>query len=935
MQELEELDFKAEISIKKVDYVTDWDNDVEALLRQITTSEEDVQKALDSGIEWSTWPQPVMVIIGRTASGKRVVLLNTEMRPYFYIPLSEYEPELENDEKITGIEHGYENPDGEHMVRVYTRIPGDVPKIRDGYTHHEADILFPNRFLIDAGIEGSIRIPADHATEYPTQISIDEIEDTECNYPSRVCFCDIEVDDSNGFPEQSLAQEEITSITVYDNYEEDYILMMYHPDTPDITHDTASVEVYDNEYDLIYRFVEYLKNRRFDIITGWNFDDFDMRYIVNRLEYLSELDDSFNLDRSDVSILGSAFDEGYFGAKVKGLAVFDMLRAYKNSKFTESDSYKLEDVAQEELGEGKIADNRDLYEIWQNDPQKFADYNVKDVELVVRLEEEQDLIKFFEEVTDYVGGRLSECVDASKAVDIKILRKVNGLWAVPSGKQADGMDFEGGQVFEPITGVKHNVAVLDLKSLYPMCMKTLNAGVNTKDPNGDLTAPNGISFTTERTAVVVDVIDELLDERQKYKDLRDEQPAGSKLHEIYDRKQAAIKIVMNTLYGVLGWDKFRLADVDVGAAVTSTGREVIKFTERITEELGYNVIYGDTDSVMVELGEDVTQEEALRIGKELESEMNKRYDEFAKNELNAEEHYFEMEFEKLYRRYFQAGRKKRYAGHIVWKEGKEVDDTDIVGFEFRRSDYAKVAKILQEEILSIIVRGGNLQDLHSIVDTTINKIKSEQYDIEALGMPSSIGKNFDSYDNKTQAVKGAEFANEHLDDTIRPGDKPKKYFIKSIGDPDDENEIRAIPPRDGDGNMYVCVSNPSVIPDKWVIDWDIFINKQILKPMKRVLSGTDWNLNEVLTGNRQPRLNDFTFEDRSTEDSKAIKVEDEKIPEELKMDDSEFVEDVEDILDISLDEILNDPDIVDTGGEVTQVDFKEPEGDEYKLKDFM
>jgi len=930
-----DFSMKVDVDLKKVDYITDWDRNPQEIVERICSPQDDPEKAMEMVEGWDRWPQPVMVMIGRSSNGNRVVLLNTEVEPYFYVPVDEFGDELSQDNKVVDTEHGYVNPDGENMVRVYVRIPGDVPSLRDEYNHHEADILFPNRFLIDAGIEGSIKIPAEHATEYPTQISLDEIEDSDYNQESRVCFCDIEVDDSNGFPEQDVAKETVTSITAYDSYEEEYTLFIHHPDTPSLDNIDAEVRMFDNEAEMLVDFAKYMNYRRFDVITGWNFDDFDMRYLVNRYDFLEDLKDDFELDSSALSILRSAYDEGYFGAKVKGISVVDMLMAYKRSKFSESDSYKLEDVAQEELGEGKIKDDRQLYDIWMNDTEKFAEYNIKDVRLVVDLEEQQDIIKFFEEVSDYVGGRLSECIDASKAVDVKILRAVNGKWAVPSGKQADGMDFEGGEVFDPISGVKENVVVLDLKSLYPMCMKTINAGINTKDPDGELEAPNGISFTNEQTAVVVDIIDELLEERQKYKDLRDQYENGTKKHAIYDRKQGAIKIVMNTLYGVMGWEKFRLADEDVGAAVTATGRAVINFTEQVVEEMGYEVTYGDTDSVMVELGSDVTEQEAIEIAKKMEQRMNERYNDFAKEELNADEHFFEMEFEKMYRRYFQAGKKKRYAGHIVWKEGEEVDKTDIVGFEYKRSDYSKVAKSFQEELLSLITRGGSLEDVHAITDDTLSKIRDEKYPLDNLGIPSSITKNFDSYDNKTSAVRGAEYANEHLDDSIRPGDKPKKYFIKRItNNPLTDNE-RPAPPSDGSDNMFVCVSDPQLIPNHWEIDWDIFIDKQIRSPVERVLEGTNWTWNEVLTGDRQPRLEDYAFEDRSNSDSEAISVQDEKEEEHAPEPKEVFTEDPDDVEENVLEDMMEELDIEPQDEEPTKVDFKEPEGDEYKLDDYM
>lgn len=860
------------VDIKKVDYtIQNYEDENELVegLREIADDPErpnsDAAKVIEDLDEYDSPIKPVMHIKGRAEGGTRVHVKVHGVRPYFYVPADELDDELENDDKVTGVDKGYENVQGKRMVKVYTRIPGDVPKLRGDYDHHEADILFPNRFMIDAGIEGSITLPQRHATPEPTDIHVDDIGDADYDQETRVCYCDIEVDDSKGFPDQERAERRVISITVYDNYLEDYQIFLYDPDFRHVTHEEAKVRQFETEVGMLRGFMEYMHTRDFDAIAGWNFTDFDSRYLVNRLEYLNNHKDVEAIKKSDLSPLGSAYDDGWFGAKIKGIAVFDLLRAYKNLQFTELDSYSLEDVAQAELGTGKVDHEENLYTLWQEDPQQLVDYNVKDVKLTVLLDEEQEIIKFYEEIANYVGGRTAECVDASKAVDIKILRAVNGVFAVPSAKNVDGEAFEGAQVFDPITGVKENVVVLDLASLYPMSMKTINAGPETKDPEGELVAPNGVRFSNNEDAIVVEIIDELLETRQKYKDLRDEHPPNSKQYAIYDRKQTAVKVVMNTLYGVMGWDRFRLYDEDVGSAVTAVGREVIRFTEKVVEEMGYEVTYGDTDSVMIELGPDVTVEEAKEVAFELEEQINERYDDFAKEELNADEHFFDIEFEKLYRRYFQAGKKKRYAGHIVWKEGKDKDDIDTVGFETERSDYSQAAKDILEQVLEIIVRGGTLDDVSSHVRSEIEKLKNGEYDPDYWGIPSSVTKNFDNYDSPTLAVRASKYANEALDAGIQPGDKPKMMYVERIMPDEDGNMPHKQPPSTAEGNMAVCWMNYNDIPDSFRWDWKTYVEKQIQGPIQRVLAGTDWSWSEVITGDRQPGLGEYDFEDASQE----------------------------------------------------------------------
>jgi len=889
-------------------------------------------KKVDYTVDYEYGPSCTMHILGRTKGGTRVHLRDSDFEPYFYVPYDEFDSDLETNDKVVRHQRGYENIRGDEVVKVHTRIPGDVPKLRDNYDHHEADILFPNRYLIDNNIEDAIKIPKKHATPEPTDISLNEITPVSGDAKSRVCFCDIEVYNKEGFPDEENAEMPITSIAVYDNYIDEYRVYMYHPDLPQIHHDKAEVYVYEEEHQMLIDFCDYLTNRQFDTIAGWNFSDFDARYIVNRLDTLS--DDYEDIHMNNLSPLDSAYDDGsWFGGKIKGISVFDMLMAYKNLQFTELDSFSLENVAQDILGEGKVEYDKELWELWEDDPQTLVDYNVIDVELTVKLEQQEEIIKFYEAMATFVGGRVAEVIDPSNAVDIQVLRQVNGEYAVPSAKNNDGGDFEGGAVFDPITGVRDNVIVLDLKSLYPMSMKTINAGPRTKDPNGEITAPNGISFSDENKSIVVDIIDNLLDEREDLKEKRDSFGEGTVQYKTYDRQQRAVKVTMNTLYGVLGWSKFRLYDKDVGAAVTATGRECIEYTEKVVNDLGYDVIYGDTDSVMIELGPDATKEDALEIGHKLEEEINDKYDKFAKEELNVDEHWFQIEFEKLYRKYFQSGNKKRYAGHITWKEGKDVDDTDIVGYETNRSDYSAKAKALIKKVFNIILGGGTLSDVSEVVNSTIDELQSGEVDPDEYGIPSSVNKNFDEYDTPTKEVRGAMYSNEAFGARIQPGDKPKGMYVKRV-EPNEDGVVEYDqPPMLGYGSMYICWMSFNDVPDCFAWDWETYIDKQLKSPIERILTGTDWTWQEVRSGNRQPRLGEYNFEEKEGE-TYNIEGADDEVEEDPHIEPTKS----KDSLAQELSEAQNALDEFDKGdddGETLQASMKERDREHADLDAFM
>ena len=119
------------------------------------------------------------------------------------------------------------------------------------------------------------------------------------------------------------------------------------------------------------------------------------------------------------------------------------------------------------------------------------------------------------------------------------------------------------------------------------------------------------------------------------------------------------------------------------------------------ESLGYTVLYGDTDSCMIGLPV-MEKEETIAAARAIEAALNASYGDFSRATLNADQHYFSIKFEKIYRRFFQAGRKKRYAGHLVWKEGADVDEVDVVGFELRRSDSPAITKEVQGRVMEMI-----------------------------------------------------------------------------------------------------------------------------------------------------------------------------------------------------------------------------------------
>ncbi|NUB91762.1 DNA polymerase elongation subunit [Haloterrigena sp. SYSU A121-1] len=837
--------------------------------------------------------RPIMHVFGRTPDGELEHVQVVGFRPYFYAPTDSLEqPPEEQYDRLTGSreydEDGepYESIRGEKLTKIFGQTPRDVGQVRDDFDHFEADILFPNRFLIDKDVRSGIRVPERRAEDDSLVVPHDEIEAVDVDAEPRVNTFDIEVDDRSGFPEDG--EEPIVCLTSHDSYRDEYIMWLYEapigdgpipeeienydPIEGEIDHEVRSFE---DEEAMLEAFIEYVEETDPDVLTGWNFEDFDAPYFLDRLEELEGPHHDYDLSIDRLSRVDEVWRSNWGGPDIKGRVVFDLLYGYQRMVFSELDSYRLDAVGEAELGVGKERYAGDIGDLWEDDPTKLLEYNLRDVELCVELDRQQEIIPFWDEVRSFVGCKLEDAPTPGDAVDMYVLHEAYGRFALPSkGQQEAGEEYEGGAVFEPITGVKENVTVLDLKSLYPMCMTTINASPETKvDPDeyeGETyVAPIGddeIHFRKEPDGVMREMITELLAEREEKKELRNEHEPGSLEYEQYDRQQGAVKVIMNSLYGVSGWEQFRLYDKEAASAITATGREVIEFTETAANELNYQVTYGDTDSVMLELGPEISKDEAIEQSFEIEEHINGRYDDFAREDLNAEAHRFQIEFEKLYRRFFQAGKKKRYAGHIVWKEGKDVNDIDIVGFEYQRSDIAPITKEVQHRVIEMIVREGDVEGAKEYVNGIIEDVRTGDISLEEIAIPGGIGKRLDNYDTDTAQVRGAKYANLLLGTNFQRGSKPKRLYLDRV-DPAFfrrmESDEGFDPQRDPLYGAFkrdpdvICFEYEDQIPPEFEVDYDKMLEKTLKGPISRILEALDVSWNEVKSGQEQTGLGNF------------------------------------------------------------------------------
>ena len=771
-----------------------------------------------------------LYVFGRTDTGVAKRIDVTGFRPYFYAAAEQVVGISSTKQMVIDLVTEYTSIRGEPVRRVYTDTPGDVRDVRERFQHFEADVVFTTRFMIDCGLTGGMSVPKE-------KVTYKEIIPAAVIAPARVCLIDIECNDSRGFPTPE--KDEIICLTCWDSFEDKYVTFLLSPAGEagekicrkyqegglesgcfrGSSHDTL---VFESEGTMLQAFAEYISNRDPDILSGWNFTGFDLPYIMGRMEALG-------LSTNTLARLpGQSIRGG-----LRGRAIFDLLLGYQKMHLTRKESYRLDAIAEAELGKHKVRYTGTIGNLWRQNPDLLVEYNFTDVELCVLLNKKDSIIEFFRELARYVGAPLDRTLSSAAIIDIYVLRKAHGRFVLPSKVDNPGEKFEGAVVFEPSRGIRENVIVLDLKSLYPMIMMTVNASIDTKDPKGELVAPNGVRFKKAPDGLVRSIVMELLKERDAKKAARNKFAFGTNEYKVLDMQQDVIKVIMNTYYGVSGNERFRLSDREIGAAITSVGRAILEYSRKLVENEGYTVIYGDTDGIFVILPNTLSEEETIVEARRLEKILNESYKAFAKNELNADVHYFSTKFEKIYKRFFQAGKKKRYAGLLTWKEGQLVNnEVSVVGFELKRSDTPHVTKDAQKIIMALILDGKGIEPVREYMGEVLRKYRLGGYPLEDIGIPGGIGKALHEYENPDAQVRGAIYANEHLGGNFGRGSKPKRVYIKAV---------TAKYPR----TDVLCFEYGDQVPKEFVVDREIMLEKTLQKPISRIIEALGWSWNDI------------------------------------------------------------------------------------------
>jgi len=700
-----------------------------------------------------------------------------------------------------------------------------------------------------------------------TRFLIDNYGDSDEVSKGHTIFTfDIEVEMNSGLPDINEAQNAMTSVAGHDTTTGDYFVYVVNPgEKIDKTIKGARVISFDTEEDMVMAFLNKWREINPTIVTGWNIDYFDVTYLYNRIKVLFGEQTANKLSPIN-KVSWNKYRQRYI---IAGISCLDYLALYKNYNWTQLPNYRLDTVAQLELGRGKIEYEGNLDQLFRDDLEKFIEYNLVDVELVVDMDKKLQFIELAQAICHTGHVFYEDFLFSSKWLEGAILTFLRRSGRVAPNKpkrvarNEDGSDgegkFTGAYVKEPKPGLYKWVYDLDLTSLYPSIIMTINISPETKigklknysaedhmkgkietysivDDDGNEYPPlpkekfmnfvqksdysiaaNGVLYRRDKVGVIPEILDVWFSKRVEYKDLMKKygKEGNDDLYKFYNKRQMVQKIMLNSLYGVLGLPSFRFYDVDNAEATTITGQSVIKTTEMIAnqyysknigKEADYNV-YTDTDSVFYqaaplvksrnpEIDENSDEQmipAILSVAKEVEGHINKVYDVMAYKMFNVDTHRFDIKQETIAKGGFWVS-KKRYAQWIINDNTVPCDKLDVKGLDVKRSSFPTYFKEVMGTVLMDILKAED----KDVLDQKILDYKDGMTDQPFVDIAkNSAVKDMSKYLFKNQAlgefkkgtpahVKAAITYNQLLKkfnapfkyEPMKDGDKVKWVYLK-------------------------------------------------------------------------------------------------------------------------------------------------------------
>ena len=568
-----------------------------------------------------------------------------------------------------------------------TTTPASMHQLRQlaqtlNITLYEADIKIEDRFLMERFIYGSLEFIA--ASRDENQIHNPKIRPAQYTPKLTSLSIDIECDEN----------ENLFSIAFASKHHNEVILLRTenHPVSLPTSADFILTTV-NNEVELLNAFIQRIHQIDPDVILGWNIKQFDFAVLARRA---SKHTIKLTIGRNHRSAYIREWD-GHTIVDIAGRCIVDGIEALKTMTY-QFESFSLDNVANQLLNQNKLIQSDDklttIKNLYHEDPFALAQYNFQDCVLVNNIADKTRFLEFLVLRGTLTGldlGRPGGSVAAFLNVYLPKLHRHKYVAGVRP--QHGGLASPGGYVMNSQPGLYKDVLVLDFKSLYPSIIRTfkidpIGLAEGLKTPDKAIPGFKGAVFSRKHH-FLPDIIANLWQQRDEAKRQSDAP------------RSQAIKILMNSFYGVLGSGGCPFYDPRLASSITLRGHEIMQTTAKWIEELGYKVIYGDTDSTFVHINDNTSLGTPEQTGHAIAAMINQKWAQALREKFNCE-CYLEIEFETYFETFFMPtirgsvlGSKKRYAG---LKRSKNETELVFKGLENVRSDWTELAKSFQYEL---------------------------------------------------------------------------------------------------------------------------------------------------------------------------------------------------------------------------------------------
>ncbi len=756
-------------------------------------------------------------LFGKNTDGESITLIIRGFRPYFYIVEAgkTIQNDLREEDEIVRLEDAKLWVDGKEKSckKVVCKHPWMVPKYRDRYRSDykilAADIPFVQRFMYDLDLSSTVFVKGECVEDgkYTTDkvVEVNKIESAAPIIPElKYLSFDIE---------NSIENDEIFTICCYVKDGDEQVTECFRGEEADIIDD----------------FQQFVTDQDPDVITGYNINGYDLPHINKRADKLGI--QGVNLGR-DGSVIREAYNRVW---NITGRIVADAWWCVRQELSLKRET--LGHVAKELLGKEKIDVNPlEMDQEWEDDPEKVIVYCLKDAELALdillelgSMEKAMDMATVSKlPVDEGLNGRTSTLVDS---ILIRAADK-RGIGVPLTGGGNKSGKIKGGYVHTIKAGLYHWVSVLDFKSMYPSIIIENNICFTTISPDGKIESPNKERFKSadQKEGLLPNILRNLMNERDNVKEKMKRSEGEDRLY--YKGLQDAIKILMNSFYGVFASSFYRFTDERIGESITAFARENIKRVIDNLEKDGLQVIYSDTDSVFFRSPYDDLEKTV---------ELTERIaDEYTQGDIV-------LEFEKVLDPFFSHGRKKRYVGMVVWPKEEML----VRGYELRRTDSFEAQNKALEDVFNHVLED-DIDGAIEIAKGWIDRARNKNIDPEKLVI-SRTCKKFSGYVNP-QSMPNVQAAKKMQEAGYKftPGMKVSWVVI------DGKNTPQKVSPWLADGTME---GEP---------DWDYYAER-LARTLSRVTEVFGWDKRGLMAGNKQSDLFSDMFNDDKVKKKKGVK----------------------------------------------------------------